>query len=61
MVWGGLAGAGFYDPRAACAIYDVEAKRVTYHRVAYDIAGAQNKIHAAGLPSILADRLAVGR
>jgi diadenosine tetraphosphatase ApaH/serine/threonine PP2A family protein phosphatase len=49
------------DPRAAYAIYDTEANEVTYRRVAYDIATAQQKIHAAGLPPILADRLAVGR
>ena len=49
------------DPRAAYAIYDTEAKEVVYYRVAYDVAGAQKKIHAAGLPPILADRLAVGR
>ena len=49
------------DPRAAYAIYDTEVKEVTYHRVVYDVAEAQRKIHAAGLPPILADRLAVGR
>jgi predicted phosphodiesterase len=49
------------DPRAAYAIYDTEAKEVIYHRVVYDVAAAQKKIHAAGLPPILADRLAVGR
>jgi predicted phosphodiesterase len=49
------------DPRAAYAIYDAAEKRVTYHRVAYDIAGAQKKIHAVGLPPILADRLSLGR
>ena len=49
------------DPRAAYAIYDSEEKTVTYHRVAYDIAGAQKKIHACGLPPILADRLSMGR
>jgi diadenosine tetraphosphatase ApaH/serine/threonine PP2A family protein phosphatase len=49
------------DPRAAYAIYDTEAKEVTYRRVVYDVATAQRKIHAAGLPPILADRLAVGR
>ena len=49
------------DPRAAYAVYDTEANEVTYHRVAYDIAAAQQKIHAAGLPPILAERLAVGR
>jgi diadenosine tetraphosphatase ApaH/serine/threonine PP2A family protein phosphatase len=49
------------DPRAAYAIYDTDAKEVTYHRVVYDIAAAQKKIRDAGLPPILADRLAVGR
>ena len=49
------------DPRAAYAIYDTEAKEVTYRRVLYDVAAAQRKIHAAGLPPILADRLALGR
>jgi predicted phosphodiesterase len=49
------------DPRAAYVIYDTEAKEVIYYRVGYDIASAQRKIHAAGLPPILADRLAVGR
>jgi predicted phosphodiesterase len=49
------------DARAAYAIYDTGASEVTYYRVAYDVAGAQKKILAAGLPAILADRLAVGR
>jgi predicted phosphodiesterase len=49
------------DPRAAYAIYDTDAKEVTYRRVVYDIATAQKKIRDAGLPPILADRLAVGR
>jgi diadenosine tetraphosphatase ApaH/serine/threonine PP2A family protein phosphatase len=49
------------DPRAAYCVYDCETRRVTYHRVVYDVAAAQQKIHAAGLPTILADRLAVGR
>jgi predicted phosphodiesterase len=49
------------DPRAAYAIYDTDARAVVYHRVVYDVAAAQKKIRAAGLPSILADRLAAGR
>jgi len=49
------------DPRAAYAVYDSEAGRVDYYRVEYDVAGAQKKIHDAGLPPILADRLSVGR
>jgi predicted phosphodiesterase len=49
------------DPRAAYAVYDISAAEVIYHRVRYDVAGAQKKINAAGLPPILADRLAQGR
>ena len=49
------------DPRAAYVMYDTEAQTVTYHRIPYDVATAQRKIHEAGLPSILADRLMVGR
>ena len=49
------------DPRAAYVIYDSEVHAVTYHRVPYDVATTQRKIHSAGLPPILADRLLVGR
>ncbi len=69
-----LAGAGKYminpgsvgqprdgDPRAAFALYDTDENSVTYHRVPYDIAAAQEKIFAAGLPERLAIRLEEGR
>ena len=49
------------DPRAAYAVFDSEATRVDYYRVEYDVAAAQKKIYDAGLPPILADRLAMGR
>lgn len=49
------------DPRAAYAIYDSDAARVAYFRVPYDVETAQDKIRAAGLPPILADRLTIGR
>ena len=49
------------DPRASYAILDSEAHCVTFHRVAYDVRTAQEKIRQAGLPEFLADRLAVGR
>lgn len=49
------------DPRAAYLVFDSETRNVSYFRVPYDIAGAQQKIRDAGLPPILADRLAVGR
>lgn len=38
-----------------------EGSRVTYRFVEYDIERAQAKIRAAGLPEMLAERLAVGR
>ena len=48
------------DPRAAFALYDVEARTVTFQRVPYDIERAQDKIFSAGLPERLAIRLAEG-
>ena len=49
------------DPRAAFVIYDSDARIAAYRRIAYDVEAAQRKIRDAGLPAILADRLAVGR
>jgi diadenosine tetraphosphatase ApaH/serine/threonine PP2A family protein phosphatase len=49
------------DPRAAYAVWDLEASSVTIHRVAYDTATAQAKIYRSGLPRILGERLAYGR
>ena len=49
------------DPRAGYAVYDADARAVSYHRVPYDVAAAQKKIYEAGLPPYLAERLGVGR
>jgi diadenosine tetraphosphatase ApaH/serine/threonine PP2A family protein phosphatase len=49
------------DPRAAYAVWDVEARTIAFRRVPYDVAGARAKIAAAGLPRFLADRLGEGR
>ncbi len=49
------------DPRAAYCIYDVERSMVEQRRLPYDIATAQKKIIAAGLPRLLAERLELGR
>jgi diadenosine tetraphosphatase ApaH/serine/threonine PP2A family protein phosphatase len=49
------------DPRAAYGIVDADARLLTIFRVEYDIPEAQRKILAAGLPEVLARRLAVGR
>jgi diadenosine tetraphosphatase ApaH/serine/threonine PP2A family protein phosphatase len=49
------------DWRAGFAIYDSEAECVEFHRVPYDVSGAQAAIRAAGLPERLAARLGDGR
>ena len=49
------------DPRAAYAVVDLGAKTVTLHRIVYDVAAEQANIRAAGLPELLASRLAEGR
>jgi diadenosine tetraphosphatase ApaH/serine/threonine PP2A family protein phosphatase len=48
------------DPRAAYAIYDLDARTVELHRVAYDATHTQTKIAHAGLPSWLGLRLLFG-
>ena len=49
------------DARAAFGFYDTDKKTVTLMRATYDVATAQAKIVAAGLPEVLAHRLALGR
>jgi len=49
------------DPRASYMLFDTEGRAATVHRVEYAIQTAQRKIRDAGLPEVLADRLAVGR
>ena len=49
------------DPRAAYGLFDTDARTMTMLRAAYDVEAAQEKILAAGLPEVLAQRLAVGR
>jgi predicted phosphodiesterase len=48
------------DARAAYVLYKPEERLVTYCRVPYDVATAQRKIIEAGLPDLLAWRLAKG-
>ena len=50
-----------HKPEAMYAIYDEAAGRMTFHRVAYDIAAAASAIRDAGLPEFFAERLANGR
>jgi len=49
------------DPRAAYAIVDTAERRVELFRARYRVDDAQAKIVDAGLPDVLAQRLAVGR
>ena len=49
------------DPRAAFAQLDTAGRTLTIHRVPYDVAATQAKIIEAGLPEVLAHRLAIGR
>ncbi|MBM3972970.1 MAG: metallophosphoesterase family protein [Planctomycetes bacterium] len=48
------------DPRAAYGLVDTDEERVWIKRVAYDVPAVQQKILAAGLPHLLASRLALG-
>jgi len=49
------------DPRAAYAIADTAQRRVELIRLTYPVEETQDKIIKAGLPEVLAQRLAVGR
>jgi predicted phosphodiesterase len=49
------------NPKAAYVIYDIDEGSIELRRLDYDIAAAQKKILAAGLPERLAQRLAVGK
>jgi diadenosine tetraphosphatase ApaH/serine/threonine PP2A family protein phosphatase len=49
------------DPRAAWLELDTDEWTARFHRVPYEIAAAAASILAAGLPSPLAERLAIGR
>ena len=49
------------DPRAAYTIVDTDTMEVELFRVDYPIAVTQSKLMKAGLPDVLAQRLALGR
>ena len=48
------------DPRASYMTYDSDKRVVRWHRVDYPVSRAQQRIVKAGLPKVLADRLALG-
>ncbi|MDP0491478.1 MAG: metallophosphoesterase family protein [Verrucomicrobiota bacterium JB023] len=49
------------DWRACYAIYDIPSNTLVFRRLEYDILTTQEKIRQAGLPDMLATRLAEGR
>jgi len=49
------------DPRSCAVLYDTETRSLEMIRVEYDIAAAQKKIRAVGLPDRFAARMAQGR
>lgn len=48
------------DPRAAYAMYEPSASRITFRRVSYDVAATQVQMREVGLPDALVRRLARG-
>jgi predicted phosphodiesterase len=48
------------DPRASFAVLDLGERTFTVHRTDYDIDAAQIATVEAGLPTVLAERLAIG-
>jgi len=48
------------DPRAAYLLLDLDASTASFRRVEYDVARSQAEIREAGLPEMLAARLAIG-
>lgn len=58
---GGVGQPRDGNPHASCGLYDVEADTVEVRRVAYPLGMTQRKMKQAGLPAMLASRLAAGR
>ncbi len=48
------------NPQASFVVYDSQKQELQIKRTPYDIDRAQQKIHQAGLPALLAERLATG-
>jgi len=49
------------DPRAAYLLLDLDEQRASFRRVEYAIEQTQKEMREAGLPKLLADRLAIGQ
>lgn len=61
MVQGAVGQPRDRNPAAAYGLFDSKRNEMSYLRVPYDIESAARKIHAAGLPQLLAARLFIGR
>jgi predicted phosphodiesterase len=48
------------DPKAAYLLLDLDAKQASFRRVEYDVEQTQREMRDAGLPEMLAGRLALG-
>jgi diadenosine tetraphosphatase ApaH/serine/threonine PP2A family protein phosphatase len=48
------------DPRAAYLLLDLDAQHASFRRVEYDVERTQREMQEAGLPELLAGRLALG-
>jgi diadenosine tetraphosphatase ApaH/serine/threonine PP2A family protein phosphatase len=49
------------DPHAAYLLLDLDAKRASFRRVAYDVELTQSEMREAGLPEALIERLTLGQ
>jgi diadenosine tetraphosphatase ApaH/serine/threonine PP2A family protein phosphatase len=49
------------DPRAAYLLLDLDAQHASFRRVEYDVERTQREMRDAGLPELLAARLALGQ
>jgi len=49
------------DPRSCCVLFDTEKREISFERVWYDTEEAVERVSKAGLPSVLGERLRVGR
>jgi predicted phosphodiesterase len=58
---GGLGQPRDGDPRSAYVLLDTDERRLSFHRVEYDIERTQKRMRQAGLPSYLIERLSEGR
>ena len=48
------------DPRASYLLLDLDARHASFRRVEYDVERTQSEMREAGLPELLAGRLALG-